>query len=47
MRCRKSDVALISSGTVTNTTRKTGGPGFMLYKQRNAYFDNFSICNGD
>ena len=39
---------LIASGSVTNTTCKTGGPGFLLYnssnKSYNAYFDNFEIC---
>jgi len=34
---------VIASGTVTNTSRTTGGPGFMLYSN-NAYFDNFEIC---
>lgn len=39
---------LISSGTVTNSTRMTGGPGVLLYNSNNrtwnAYFDNFVIC---
>ena len=38
----------IGGGTVTNSTRKTGGPGFWLYNDNsnnyNAYFDNFEIC---
>jgi hypothetical protein len=47
----KKSGTVISTGTITNTTLATGGPGFLLYnsssKSWNAYFDNFSMCTVD